>query len=58
MDETKKHVCSICQVTYTGFGNNAEPVTRGRCCDSCNSSVVLPERIRRMYLAVPMGDKE
>ncbi len=26
-------------------GNNAEPVNEGRCCNSCNSGVVLPARI-------------
>ena len=26
-------------------GNNAEPVTSGRCCGDCNSMVVVPVRI-------------
>jgi hypothetical protein len=37
--------CSICKEEYAGYGNNAEPVNTGRCCDSCNSSVVIPVRI-------------
>ena len=40
--------CSICQATYTGFGNNAWPVNSGRCCDDCNALVVIPARINRM----------
>ena len=27
-------------------GNNAEPVKSGRCCNTCSSVIVLPERIR------------
>ena len=44
MSEIKK--CSICKKEFTGFGNNAEPLNNGRCCDECNLSFVLPERIR------------
>lgn len=29
-------------------GNNAEPVTKGRCCDACNQTKVIPARIREM----------
>lgn len=31
-------------VPYEG-GNNAAPVNSGRCCDSCNWSVVIPSRL-------------
>jgi hypothetical protein len=31
-----------------GFGNNAYPVNDGRCCDDCNSTTVIPARIRAM----------
>ena len=30
------------------FGNNAEPVNDGRCCSDCNSTVVIPARIKEM----------
>ena len=46
--------CSICDleiaVTINGWdkGHNAEPVTDGRCCGSCNVSVVLPTRIKNI----------
>ena len=48
--------CSICEgdidhhktpegrVYWTG-GHNAMPVTNGRCCDYCNSTVVMPARL-------------
>jgi hypothetical protein len=48
MIETETHRCSICQLTYTGFGNNAQPVNDGRCCDTCNALVVIPARQQRM----------
>tara|TARA_R110001606_G_C15133478_1_gene623668 strand:+ start:113 stop:295 length:183 start_codon:yes stop_codon:yes gene_type:complete len=27
------------------WGNNAEPVNSGRCCDDCNWKVVIPARL-------------
>lgn len=42
-------VCSICEGTYTGFGNNAAPFP-GRCCNECNTDLVIPARLRRMTL--------
>lgn len=38
----KKNVkrCSICGKKYSGFGNNAEPINKGRCCDKCNTEVI------------------
>lgn len=46
--ETKEKLprCSICGKNYTGYGNNALPVNKGRCCDVCNKSIVVPRRIR------------
>lgn len=38
-------ICSICHGGYTGFGNNAQPVNNGRCCDKCNQDVVIPRRM-------------
>jgi hypothetical protein len=40
--------CSICQQPYTGFGNNAQPVNDGRCCDECNWRIVTPVRIQNL----------
>jgi len=37
--------CSICEAEYEGWGNNAEPINPGRCCDSCNWNQVIPARI-------------
>lgn len=46
--EQTEHICSICQLPYDGWGNNAQPVNSGRCCNTCNSMVVIPARINRM----------
>ena len=37
--------CSICGENYDHYGHNAEPVNSGRCCDYCNTTVVIPRRI-------------
>ena len=47
-DETKK--CVICGKEYIGYGNNAEPAAEGRCCDECNWTVVIPERLKQLGL--------
>lgn len=38
------NLCCICGVKLNSYGNNAEPVCVGRCCDSCNMKIVLPAR--------------
>ena len=30
---------------YWEGGNNAEPIKEGRCCDTCNLTVVVPTRV-------------
>ena len=40
-------MCSICNEDFEGFGNNAEPINDGRCCDDCNNLVIM-ERIKEM----------
>ena len=49
----KKQICSICGKEYSGWGNNAQPVNDGRCCDDCNTTAVIPAR-----LALFFADKE
>jgi len=38
--------CNICKENYIGYGNNAKPVSDGKCCDKCNFSVVIPARLK------------
>ena len=40
MDDKEKK-CSICLSMYEGYGNNAEPLNKERCCDECNLKVIL-----------------
>jgi hypothetical protein len=47
--------CSICkreiEVGPGGWseGHNADPITKGRCCDTCNATIVVPTRIAAVY---------
>lgn len=45
MDYEKTGTCSICGKTYEHWGNNAQPINNGRCCDKCNYEYVLPARL-------------
>jgi len=40
--------CKICNQTIFGYGHNAQPVTNGRCCEVCNTTKVLPARMKLM----------
>jgi hypothetical protein len=40
--------CSICNGAIVGFGNDAQPINGGRCCDRCHAERVIPERVRRV----------
>ena len=46
LDEHEK--CVICGAEIEGYGNNAEPVKHGVCCDECNQTVVIPARLEKM----------
>jgi hypothetical protein len=37
--------CCFCKKDVGEYGNNAQPVMDGRCCDSCNETIVIPIRI-------------
>lgn len=41
--------CVICGKKLNGYGNNAEPVKMGLCCDDCNIKVVVPQRLKQLY---------
>ena len=38
--------CCICGRVFYGYGNNAEPFRKGRCCEECNWIYVIPARIK------------
>ena len=48
--------CSVCGTTIkkdpvSGWdgGHNAHPVNDGRCCDDCNTHIVIPLRINNLF---------
>lgn len=46
MNEPKKFKCVICKKFRIGWGNNPAPVKfKGRCCDQCNLTEVIPVRL-------------
>jgi hypothetical protein len=50
----QKFKCCICGQTVKGWGNNPYPVSENpddRCCDVCNDTKVLPERLLKWYIA-------
>ena len=53
-NSSNETVCSICgQIIVREFGNNAQPINDGICCDNCNYTVVIPARI---YLVNKLGN--
>lgn len=49
VNKIKKNICSICGKEYSGYGNNAQPINDGRCCDVCNMLTVIPTRVKLIY---------
>lgn len=42
--------CCICGKLFKGYGNNPVPVKpSGKCCDFCNTNIVIPARIAQHY---------
>jgi len=37
--------CCLCKKQIKGYGNNAQPIKDGRCCDECNLKKVIPARL-------------
>ena len=35
-----KELCCICGKTIVGYGHEAYPLKRGRCCNACNVQVI------------------
>ena len=54
----KTKICVICEKEYAGWGNNAEPVKEGQCCDECNWKKVIPARLKRVNVKKVMYNFE
>lgn len=46
---TESNSCCLCGADYGRYGHNPDPVSSsGRCCDTCNATVVIPARLSMM----------
>ena len=41
--------CCFCKKDAGQYGNNAEPVMKGRCCNKCNDGIVIPIRLLKAF---------
>ena len=48
VEATESKICCICKKPFDGYGNNAEPVCSGSCCDECNINEVIPARMKML----------
>lgn len=48
--------CVICNKEYEGYGNNAEPIAKGMCCDNCNITYVIPARLKQLRVENKLND--
>lgn len=49
-ESAEKKKCVICGKEFEGYGNNAQPVKDGLCCDECNQKEVIPARLKQVGL--------
>ena len=38
--------CCLCNNSLQGYGNNPYPLEKGLCCDNCNTTKVIPARLK------------
>ena len=48
IEAAESKICCICKKPFDGYGNNAEPVCSGSCCDECNMKEVIPARMKML----------
>lgn len=46
--DVKPKQCDLCKKQFNGWGNNPAPLAGKVCCNECNQTLVIPERIRRI----------
>jgi hypothetical protein len=44
--KNKEYECVFCGIEIENYGNNSQPLQKGRCCDDCNRKLVIPFRIQ------------
>ena len=51
--------CCICGKEFTGYGNNPYPTKQqGRCCDKCNTKIVIPARLASIGISSKRWQKQ
>ena len=46
MKNNKEFICCICNAKIRGeYGNDPAPLRGSKCCDTCNSQIVIPVRL-------------
>jgi len=40
-NQEKLNKCCMCGNMFKGYGNNAEPIRKGICCNYCNKNVIM-----------------
>ena len=48
VEAAESKICCICKKPFDGYGNNAEPVCSGSCCDECNMKEVIHARLKML----------
>lgn len=57
----KRFKCCFCGMIYEGFGHNPWPVDKSdgaRCCDDCDSEIVIPARIVALFARDRKGGED
>lgn len=47
--------CCFCKKDAGKYGNNAEPVKKGKCCNRCNDGIVIPIRLLSAFNKSKLG---
>ena len=59
MNNRRTYICCLCGKRDYGFGNNPYPLCEdgdfeSRCCDDCNTKLVIPARIGKSYKSIDL----
>jgi len=47
MGRTMSKLCVLCSEYFEEHGHDAMPIRHGRCCNRCNSTRVIPARLKQ-----------
>ena len=54
---SKTYICCICGREFHDYGNNPQPISQkieDRCCNECNQKHIMPARIARYTIGLPV----